>query len=50
VDGVMKMSNFSDLENDIDGDWLDIQKRIQEEEKKKKRKRIKIPKRLNCSI
>jgi hypothetical protein len=43
----MKMSNFSDLENDIAGDWLDIQKRIQEEDKKEREKNN--PKRLNCS-
>jgi hypothetical protein len=38
VDGVMKMSNFSDLENDIAGDWLVYSKENTGRRKKEKEK------------
>jgi hypothetical protein len=47
VDGVMKMSNFSDLENDIAGDWLAIQKKIQADEKREEE--LNSPKRPICT-
>lgn len=40
------MVDFNDLENDIAGDWLDIQKRIQDEEIKEEE--LNSPKRLHC--
>lgn len=41
------MDNFSDLEKDIAGDWLSIQKRIQDDERREKE--LNSPTRLHCS-
>jgi len=44
------MDNFENLEKDIDGDWLSIQEKIQEDEEKEKlKKESKSPKRLHCT-
>jgi predicted RNA-binding Zn-ribbon protein involved in translation (DUF1610 family) len=47
VDGVMKMDDFDELEKEIAGDWLAIQKKIKSEELREKE--INNPKRLHCS-
>lgn len=49
-----KLENFTDLENDICGDWLDIQKRIQEKEQKEQKeieeREMLEPKRMQCNF
>lgn len=41
------MGDFNDLENDIAGNWLSIQKRIQDEERREEE--LNNPKRLHCT-
>lgn len=47
VDGVQIMNNFNDLENDLAGDWLDVQRKIQEYDEKERE--YNSPKRMHCS-
>jgi hypothetical protein len=49
VDGVQKMSNFENLENDIAGDWLVYSKENTGRRRKRKRKKSKSPKSLHCT-